>query len=413
MGKLTALKVKSLVEPGRYGDGDGLWLQVRDAQHRSWLFRYTRHGRARQMGLGELSSSPGQGVSLADARDRAQQARAVLRNGIDPLDAKQERIAAERAEVGAAVTFKAAAERFIAAHQASWRNDKHRAQWPATLEAHAYPTMGGKSVARIDTAIVTSVLEPIWRTKPETASRLRGRIEQVLDYAAARGWRTGDNPARWRGHLANLLPARSKVAAVRHQPALPWAEIGQFMAVLRQEDGTAARALEVLILTACRSNEVLGARWAEIDMEAQAWSIPAERMKSGRPHRVPLAPRVVEVLEGLSGSREPGGQVFEGRGVGKPLSDMALVMAVRRLNKEAGGTWVDQVTKAPIVPHGFRSTFRDWAAERTSFPRELAEAALAHTLKNKTEAAYNRSDLFEKRRELMVEWAAFCRRAVP
>ena len=408
MGRLTALKVKALTEPGRYGDGDGLWLQVRDPKHRSWLFRYTRHGRARQMGLGEVSGETGKGVSLAYAREAAQRARQLLRDGVDPIDHKKAHVAAQKAAETGGVTFKAVAERFIASHEASWRNPKHRAQWSATLTTYAFPRMGDRPVAEIDTGLVTAVLEPIWHARPETASRLRGRIEQVLDYAAARGWRVGDNPARWRGHLANLLPARKKIASVQHHPALPWTEIGAFMAALGQQVGTASRALEFLILTACRTNEVLGARWAEIDLSAKVWSIPPGRMKAHRMHRVPLSDAAVRLLASLPSDGHAETLVFSGRRETKPLSDMALTMTVRRLNDGELPRWKDGVTGAAIVPHGFRSTFRDWAAERTSFAREVAEAALAHTLSDRVEAAYRRGDLFEKRRRLMQAWAVFC-----
>ena len=392
MARLTALKVRSLVQPGRYGDGDGLWLQVRDANSRSWLFRYTRHGHARQMGLGPLSD-----VTLADAREAARAARKMLRDGSDPLLTRRQAAEASRAAEKAS-SFQTVAGLYIAAHEGTWKNPKHRAQWRATLETYAFPAFGSLPVAEIGTGHVMKALDPIWRTKPETATRLRGRIESVLDYATARGWRSGDNPARWRGHLANLLPARNKVASVKHHAALPWTEIGGFMSSLRAQVGTAARALEFIVLTATRTGEALGARWSEIDMAGQAWTVRAERMKAGREHRVPLSPAALELLRALP-SPEAGADdafVFPGARPDRPLSGMAPAMLLRRM-------------KLPdTTAHGFRSTFRDWASERTTFSREVAEAALAHTVRDKVEAAYRRGDLFEKRARLMRAWSEFC-----
>jgi integrase len=391
VGRLTALKVKSLVQPGRYGDGDGLWLQVRDAGRRSWLFRYTWHGRERQMGLGALNQ-----ISLADAREAAQAAAKLLREGKDPLGERAREAEAGRA-TNAAATFEEVAEMFIRSHEGTWRNTKHRAQWRATLATYAFPDFGNRPVSQIAVAELMRVLEPIWRTKPETASRLRGRIESVLDYAGARGWRSGDNPARWRGHLSNLLPARSKVARVKHHAALAWPQISDFMSDLRNEPGTAARALEFIVLTASRTGEVLGATWAEIDLAARVWTVPADRMKAGRAHRVPLSNAAAALLGDLPArNQDDGDYIFPGAKLGRPLSKMAPAMLLRRM-------------KLPdITVHGFRSTFRDWAAERTNFTREVAEAALAHTLRDKVEAAYRRGDLFEKRREMMEAWAHFC-----
>lgn len=287
---------------------------------------------------------------------------------------------------------------YIAANEAGWRNAKHRAQWVATLEAYAYPHMGDLPAGAVETAHVMAALEPIWREKPETASRLRGRIEAVLDYAKARGWREGENPARWRGHVANMLPARGKVAKVKHHAALPWREIGGFMATLRAGSGLAARALELAILTAARSGEVLNARWSEIDLEEAVWTVPAERMKAGREHRVPLSAPAVALLRELLPLRdaERGDWVFPGARPGRPLSNMALEMLLRRMKR------------SDLTAHGFRSTFRDWCAEQTAFDRDTAEMALAHVVRDKVEAAYRRGDVFEKRRRLMDEWAAFC-----
>ncbi|MDQ2801793.1 MAG: integrase arm-type DNA-binding domain-containing protein [Pseudomonadota bacterium] len=394
-GKLTAAKVRALTRPGSYGDSGGLYLRVRDAGHRSWLFRYKRNGRARLMGLG-----PERDVLLSEAREAAAAARKLLLQGIDPLERRR----AERIETATKArlnTFSEVAQAYIAAHQASWHNAKHRQQWRNTLDTYAVPVLGGMGVATIDTGAVMRVLEPIWRDKPETASRVRGRIESVLDYATARGWRAGDNPACWRGHLVNLLPPRAKIASVAHHAALPWREIGAFTAKLEKQPGTAALALRFTILTAARTGEVIGARWGEIDVESAVWTVPAERMKAGREHRVPLSAAVLDVLQKaakLRVMRQSDPFIFPGGKPGQPLSNMAMLALL------------DRMRRSDLTAHGFRSTFRDWCAEATNYPREVAEAALAHTLKDKTEAAYQRGDLMEKRRRLMAEWATFCTR---
>ncbi len=393
MPKLNNLVMRKLTIAGRYGDGNGLWLQVRDAEHRSWLFRYKIGGRARQMGLGPLDL-----VSLADAREAALEARKLVFRGIDPI-AHRDAAKAARQEEQAVFTFRQVAENYVAAHEKSWRNEKHRYQWGATLKTLCYPVFGDRSVATVDTGLVMRVLDGVWHEKPETASRVRGRIESILDYAKARGWRTGENPARWKGHLENLLPKRSKIAQVKHHAALPWADIGPFMEALRAAEAVSGRALEFTIITAARTGETLGARWSELDLAAQVWTIPAERMKAGQEHRVPLTDRAIQILEGMVPFRTSDTSfVFPGARAGTGLSQMALVMALRRLGH------------GDITVHGFRSTFRDWAAESTNYPREVAEAALAHTLRDKVEAAYRRSDLFDKRRQLMEEWEAFCAR---
>ncbi|MGI4951183.1 MAG: tyrosine-type recombinase/integrase [Janthinobacterium lividum] len=391
MGKLTALAVKRLVTPGRHGDGDGLWLQVRDAEHRSWLFRFKLHGRAREMGLGALSDMP-----LVEARDAAAACRRLVRDGIDPIDHRDAARAAAKAKAQSqANTFREVATRYIESHAAGWRNPKHVAQWTATLTTYAYPMFGDRSVAAIDTALVLKALEPIWREKSETASRLRGRIQSVLDYATAQGWRTGDNPARWRGHLSNLLPAARDVTKVVHHPALPLAELPALMAQLITKTGTAPLALRFVILTACRTGEAIGARWQEI--EGDTWTVPAERMKAGREHRVPLSAPALAILAEMHPLKaSPADFVFPGPGKAGHLSNMALTALLRRMKLDT------------ITVHGFRSTFRDWAAEVTAYSREVAEMALAHSLKDKTEAAYRRGDLLEKRKAMMTEWAAFC-----
>jgi len=387
-GKLSALKVSKLKDPGRYGDGLGLWLQITPTGTKSWLFRYMIAGRAREMGLGPLHT-----ISLADARQKATDCRKLLLEGRDPIEVRRVERMQARIDAARGITFKACAEQYVESHKAGWRNEKHAAQWTATLEAYVYPLFGGASVAAIDTALVLKALQPIWTTKPETASRVRGRIEAILDWATAREYRRGDNPARWRGHLDKLLPARSKVARVRHHAALPYAELPAFMVKLREQEGVSPRALEFAILTATRTGETIGARWSEIDENAATWTIPAERMKGGREHRVPLPKRAIEILEKLP--RE-GDYVFPGGRPKQPLSNMALLTTLRRMGH------------GDITAHGFRSTFRDWAAEQTNFPREIAEMALAHAVSDKVEAAYRRGDLFRKRTQLMEAWAKFC-----
>ncbi len=404
MTKLTILKIKSLtqkhsdtsVKPKRYSDGAGLWLQIRDAQHRSWVFRYTIDGRERWMGLGPVAD-----ITLAEARDCAMEARRLILNNIDPLEHRQEAKAArlERAEV---LTFQQVAELYIKAHQAGWRNEKHAAQWSSTLKAYAYPKFGGVRVSTVTVGHVTEALEPIWREKPETASRVRGRIESVLDYARARGWRAGENPARWKGHLQNLLPSRTKIKAVEHHAALPWKAVGSFMADLRDQEGIGAQALQFTILTACRTSEAIGARWGEISLKEKIWIVPASRMKAGREHRVPLSEAAIKILKEMGKAGTPSdASVFPGGKADKPLSNMAMAAVLKRMER------------TDLTVHGFRSTFRDWAAESTNYPREVAEASLAHTNRDRTEAAYRRSDLFEQRARLMAEWATFCGRIMP
>jgi integrase len=307
-------------------------------------------------------------------------------------------------------TFREVVEDHIATHSDGWRNPKHIAQWTSTLAAHAYPVIGDTPVDEIDVAVVLNVLRPIWTKTPETASRLRGRIEAILDAAKGRGWRNGENPARWKGMLKGMLPARAKVARVQHQPSLPWGQLPAFLSQLRTEKGTASRALEFAILTASRTGEVRGMRWHEVDLAGGVWVVPADRMKAGRLHRVPLSPEAVVVLAGMMPAKtKPDGFVFESAKRGVPLSDMALSMVVRRMNgRDAGVIWKD-VSGRAAVPHGFRSTFRVWAGETTSYPREVVEAALAHALRDKVEAAYARTDLMERRRPLMAGWGAWCK----
>ena len=387
-GRLSSLTVKHARKPGMLADGNGLYLQVTRANARSWIFRYYRNGKSHEMGLGSLNA-----VSLADARLKAAACRGLLADGTDPIAARDAERAQRALEDARAITFDQCAEAFITAHGAAWKNQKHVAQWKATLRTYVSPVFGSLPVQVVDVALIMKVLEPIWTTKPETAARIRGRIESVLNWAKARGYRTGENPALWKGHLSNLLPAHSKIAKVKHHAALPYDQTSQFIAALRRRDGIASLALEFAILTAARTGEIIGARWAEIDLEAKVWTVPASRMKNGREHRVPLSVEALAVLTKVS-EGEPEEFVFAGRKK-RPLSNMAFLMLLRRMGHDK------------LTGHGFRSTFRDWAAERTNFQAEIAEAALGHVVGNKVEAAYRRGDFFEKRRRLMEAWAQF------
>ncbi len=401
-GALSAATVRT-AKPGRYGDGNGLYLVVRPTKARFWLFRYTMPGcKMREMGLGRAGADLA-AVPLAEAREKAAALMKGVRSGVDPL-AKREadavQVAAELQHAAVkAITFSDATTRYINAHEASWRNPKHRQHWANTLATYADPHFGDVPVSAVETAHVLAALQPIWNTKTETAGRVRGRVEAVLDYSKACGWRTGENPATWKGHLALTLPARSKVAPVEHHAALPWAEVADFLAALREQSGIAARALEFAILTAARSGEVLGARWGEMDLQAKIWTVPAARMKGKREHRVPLSVPCLPLLGDMAKLRtiaSPDAFIFPGAVAGRPLSVMAMAMVLRRMKR------------GELTVHGFRSTFRDWTGEATATPREVAEAALAHVLGDRTEAAYARGDLFEKRRKLMDFWAEFC-----
>jgi integrase len=373
-----------------YADGGGLYLHVSKSGARSWIFRWKRDGRLRDMGLGPLNT-----ISLAEARDKALACRKLKYDGADPIEERRAQRQAVKLETAKAMTFKDCATAYIAAHQAGWKNPKHAAQWPSTLETYVYTIMGGLPVQSVDVGLVLKALEPIWNTKPETASRVRGRIESVLDWASARGYRQGENPARWRGHLENLLPKKSKVRRVEHHAALPYSEIAVFMAELRQQEGIAARALEFTIMTAGRTGEVLGATWDEIDSEGRLWTVPPDRMKAGREHRVPLSDAALAILRAMTEVRS-GKHVFPGARDNRPLSQMAMLMLLRRMGRDR------------LTTHGFRSTFADWGAEQTAFPSEVREMALAHTVGDKVEAAYRRGDLFEKRRQLAEAWARYC-----
>lgn len=346
------------------------------------------------MGLGSADV-----LSLADAREQARRCRQLLLEGRDPIEERRVERQRKFFEAASAVTFKACAESYIAAHSPGWRNAKHREQWRSTLETYAFPVIGEASVSAIDQALVLKVLEPIWKRRPETAKRLRGRIENILAWATVRGSRAGDNPARWRGHLDKLLPAPNKVRAVKHHAAMPYGELSAFMGELRERGGASARALELTVLTALRTSEVIGARWSEIDLVTKVWTVPAQRMKMRRDHRVPLSKRALEILGSIErGVGADGELVFPGARKGQPLSNMAMLNTLERMGH------------GDLTVHGFRSTFRDWAAETTGYPNHVVEMALAHAVGDKVEAAYRRGDLFEKRRRLMDEWARYCAR---
>lgn len=404
--ELSALEVSRLKETRMYfvGGVPGLILQITGPDAKSWILRATVGGKRRDIGLGGFPA-----VTLAGAKNSARVIREKIAAGIDPVEerlAARSAIAASRAS---AISFQEAAEKFIAANEAGWSNPKHRAQWTATLATYAYPTLGKLRVSDIETQHIVGILEPLWTTKTETASRVRGRIESVLDYAKVRGYRQGESPALWKGHLDHILPARAKVQKVKHHSALDYREVGSFMAALKAVDGLGARALEFTILTACRSGEVRGATWAEIDEKAGVWTIPADRMKADKEHRVPLSPAAMDLLKTLP--RIAGTDHVFPSTKNTQLSDMTLSAAIRRMDEASTkcgcNGWKDSVGKV-ITVHGFRSTFRDWAGETTAYPREVIEHALAHQLKEKAEAAYARGTLFEKRRRLMADWAKHC-----
>ena len=352
--KLTALTVEKVRQPGYYGDGGGLYLRIAEGGTKSWVYRFrAENGRTREMGLGSLDT-----WGLKEARQRARKCRQQRAEGVDPIEARRERRARVRLAAAKVMTFRQCAEAYIAAHAAGWKNPKHAAQWPSTLASYVYPVIGALAVQAVDTGLVMRCLEPIWHDKPETAGRVRGRIEAVLDWAAARGHRQGENPGRWKGHLENLLPAKSKVQRVEHHAALPYAEINTFLAELRRQDGIAALAFEFAILTAARTGEVLGARWEEIAPGERLWTIPAARMKAGREHRAPLSDAALAIVARLAAIRSCA-FVFPGLLRGRPLSQMAMLMLLRRMGR------------GELTVHGFRSSFSDWCAEQTNYPSEV------------------------------------------
>jgi len=385
LNRLTTLRVVKAKTPGLLSDGGGLYLRIAPGGSKQFIFRYAMNGRLRDMGLGATHT-----VSLAMAREKALEARRLRLEGVDPIAHKRARVAALQAADAKAMTFRQCAEGFIKDNEKEWKNAAHHQQWTSTLATYVYPILGNLPVAAIDTPLVLSVLKPIWTDKTETASRVRGRIEAILGWATVHHYRSGDNPARWQGLLEHALPARSKVAKTEHHAALPYAEIAPFMARLRQDTSAAARCLEFIVLTGARLAEAAEAMWSEID--GRTWTIPANRMKGGREHKVPLSNAAMAVLEAMRAVRMSD-FVFPGMRAGQPVG----ARTIQELVKPHG-----------ITTHGFRSCFRDWAAERTSFPREVAEMALAHAIPNAVEAAYRRGDLFEKRRRLMDAWADFC-----
>ncbi|MEX3972211.1 tyrosine-type recombinase/integrase [Paraburkholderia caribensis] len=389
--RLNALKVAKETAPGYYGDGGGLYLQISNSGSRSWIFRFSLAKRSREMGLGAVSS-----VSLAEARALATNCRKLLADGVDPIEARN----ADRERVSEAspegLTFKQAAADFIEAHKAGWKNRKHAQQWENTLSTYAYPVIGTKDVSEIDTAMIVRILQPIWSKKAETASRVRGRIESILDAAKALGKRTGENPARWRGHLEQILPKRSRARRVKHHPALPYTQMHDFMPQLRAREAQAARVLHLLILTGVRTSEALLARPEEFDLGKRLWIVPPDRMKMEKELRVPLSEQALEIVREALKTAPKGGYLFPGQRKGKPLSNMAMLNMLDRMGYEE------------ITVHGFRSTFRDWVADCTEYPDSLAEMALAHAVESKVEGAYRRGDMLERRRRMMQDWADFC-----
>ena len=401
---LTALEIKH-AKAGMHADGNGLYLRVQASGAKGWIFRFQLGGKRREMGIGTLAERP-----AVDARAAAAELGRMVREGIDPIEERNRREkeandAAKQAAAGTVIFLQVAAD-YIASHRAGWRNAKHADQWANTLATYAEPVIGDLAPADVTTEHLLTILSPIWTTKPETASRVRSRIELVLSYAKAKKLRDGENPAMWRGHLDALLPKPSRVKKVRHHPALPYGQMSEFMLALRNVQGLGARALEFAILNAARSGEVRLAEWREIDLDAATWTVPADRMKARRAHRVPLSQAALRLLESLP--RLDGTDLlFPGMRAQRPMSDMALTAVIRRMN-EGRPRWMDPKSNAQAVPHGFRSTFRDWCAEQTHFPAEMAEIALAHTVGDKVEAAYRRGDMFEKRRAMMQAWAEWC-----
>lgn len=386
---LTDREVKNLIKPGSNPDGNGLYLQVSNTGSKAWFYRYQVNHKGRKHGLGSYPT-----ISLKSARERAEQCRQLRANGIDPITHKRRNEADKKLEAAKAITFKECATLYIDSHKKGWKNLKHESQWTNTLTTYAYPVIGEISVQQIDVGLVMKVIEPIWHEKTETASRIRQRIEKVLDWAKVRQYRTGDNPAVWRGHIENLLPKRSKVQKVQHFKAMPYGDVPDYFKTLRKKETITSKALAFTILTATRNNEVREAKWHEIDLNAGIWSIPEERMKAEREHRVPLTQECLAVLEEAK-KFKVNDYVFPGLSKNRPLSNQSLLKLLKTIHPT-------------LTVHGFRSSFRDWCAEMTAYPREVAEAALAHSLTSATEAAYQRGDLLEKRREMMTTWATYC-----
>lgn len=394
--RLTALEVKKLTRPGYHADGGGLYLSIKPTGAKSWIFRYRRDGKEREMGLGSLNT-----YSLAEARKRAKLQRQILDDGNDPLAFKRAvKLERKMAEANL-ITFDKAAETYIASFKTSWKNAKHADQWVNTLATYASPVIGDMPVADVSTALVMRILSPIWAEKTETASRVRGRIEKILGWAKTQGYRTGDNPAAWRGHLENLLGAPKKTTSVEHHPALPWRDMGAFMQELRKMPGSSALALEFIILTNCRTSEAIEAKWAEFDLDGKLWTIPAARMKAEKEHVIPLSEPALMALRRAKMDAGESAFVFPGAKEGKTLSNMACLQLLKRMGR------------ADLTVHGFRSSFRDWAGETTAHPREVIEHAMSHQLKDKAEAAYARGTMLERRRVLMADWAKFIAKPMP
>jgi len=384
--------IEAITEPGLYPDGDGLFLQVKGSKGRSWIFKYTFQGQSHEMGLGSLRA-----FNLTEARKRAREKRQLISDGIDPLQAKRAQRAQKRLEKGKARTFRQEAESYINTHSKTWRNDKHGNQWRNTMEAYAYPVLGDLPVADIDTTLVMKVLEPIWHVKTETAHRVRGRIERVLNRAKSQGYCSGENPARWRGHLENIFPSRHRVAPVVHHPSLPYRKVGKFMEKLREQPGIAAKALELTILTVMRTKPIILAEPHEFDLRAKVWTIPAWKMKGNVEFRVPLSDQAVALVRGLGLQPDAKWLFPNGRRDNKPISNVAMLALLERMG-----------CRDDVTTHGFRSTFRVWASEMKSFPEDVIEMVLAHSIGDDTVAAYKRTDLFRKRARLMQAWADYC-----
>ncbi len=386
--KLTARTVQTKKAPGYYSDGGNLYLRITKSLSKTWAFYYKKDGKRVEMGLGSVDV-----MTLEQARDKADVLRKQLADGIDPLSERQRQANEDKAQRAKFMTFQQCADAYINAHRAGWKNPKHIQQWQNTLSQYAFPVFGDLDVKAIDTGLIIKCLEPIWLTKNETAGRVRGRIESILDWATVHEYREGVNPARWRGHLDKLLAKQSKVQKTEHHKALPYAEINGFISQLHRQDGIAAKCLEFTILTAARTGETIGATWDEIDLDAKTWTIPAIRMKAEREHKVPLSADALAIINDMAAVRV-NDFVFPGNKNG--LSNMAMLAVLKRMDR------------ADITVHGFRSSFSDWVAECTAYPSEVREMALAHTIKNLTEAAYRRGDLLEKRSRLMDDWARFC-----
>ena len=390
LNRLTTLKVSRMKRPGMYADGGGLYLRVAEGGSKQWIYRYVTNGRCRDMGIG-----PCHVLTLAEARERARTASKLRLDNIDPIAYKRQQRSAAIVAAAKAMSFRQCAEGFIKDNEAEWTHPKHRQAWETTLTKYVYPKLGELPVAVIDTPLVLDVIKPLWARIPETASRVRGRIEAILGWATVHHYRTGDNPARWQNHLEQVLPARTKVAKIEHHAALPYAQAAEFMGKLRQDTSVMARCLEFITLTAARLGEAVNATWKEIDLEARTWTIPADRMKAGREHKVPLSAAAIALLRDMAAIRHSN-YVFPGYKHGRPLGHNGLWTVAKR----AAG--------ADVTVHGLRSTFRDWAAEQTSYPNHVVEMALAHAIPNAVEAAYRRGDLFEKRARLMQQWADYC-----